>query len=484
MLVTVLLTSRHRPAGFDPVRAELEEARRALAADGIDLEGRMLDVAEHGDTGAASQAVLEGCRAALAAGAAAVVTLDADGQHDPRQIPDLIRQHLARGSGLTIGSRWSRGGSSPGTGLGRMLLSRVGNAAVALVTGARGVRDSTTSFRVWSPQVAEMLLGEPLPAGTHGFWTAAVALTQAHGFAVDEVPIVFRPRVVGIGRLDRDDLREFAASLVPTRRRVQQIRRQMRSNQAVWAQRNPRLRAQAGGTGSLFGAVEELATLSSSDRFQSWIADSLLPHLGRRVLEVGAGEGAIATRLAAAGREVVAIEPAGNVFPRLVERVAAQPGVAARCITSQQLLTEGPEPFDAAVYVSVLEHILDDVAELRTAAQLVRPGGSIAVFVPAMPSLYGSLDFKSGHYRRYDRALLESAIREAGLEVEHMAYMDALGIVPYFVMYRLLDVQRLDSGSSALYDRVIVPVSRLLERLLGAPVRGKNLVAVARRAQA
>ncbi|MFM2182176.1 MAG: hypothetical protein RJB61_470 [Actinomycetota bacterium] len=484
MLVTVLLTSRHRPGGFDPVRAELEEARRALAADGFELDGRMLDIAEHGDAGAASQAVLEGCRAALAAGAGAIVTLDADGQHDPRQIPDLVRQHLARGSGLTIGSRWSRGGSSPGTGLGRMLLSRIGNAAVALVTGARGVRDSTTSFRVWSPPVAEMLLHQPLPVGTHGFWTAAVALTQAHGFAVDEVPIVFRPRVVGIGRLDRDDLREFAASLMPTRRRVQQIRRQMRSNQAVWAQRNPRLRAQAGGTGSLFGAVEELSTLSSSDRFQSWIAESLLPHLGHHVLEVGAGEGAIAIRLAAAGRQVVAIEPAGNVFPRLVERVAAQPSIAARCVTSQQLLAEHPDPFDSAVYVSVLEHILDDVAELQTAAQLVRPGGTVAVFVPAMPSLYGSLDFKSGHYRRYDRDLLESTIRAAGLELEHIAYMDALGIIPYFAMYRLLDVQRLDSGSSALYDRVIVPVSRRLERLLGAPVRGKNLVAVARRGPA
>jgi hypothetical protein len=134
--------------------------------------------------------------------------------------------------------------------------------------------------------------------------------------------------------------------------------------------------------------------------------------------------------------------------------------------------------------VSVLEHILDDVAELQTAAQLVRPGGTVAVFVPAMPSLYGSLDFKSGHYRRYDRDLLESTIRAAGLELEHIAYMDALGIIPYFAMYRLLDVQRLDSGSSALYDRVIVPVSRRLERLLGAPVRGKNLVAVARRGPA
>lgn len=479
MLVTVLLTSHERQPSFDPVRAELEEARLTLARDGIALEGRVIEA--HDGAERAVPAVLDGIRDALDAGAAAVVTLDADGQHDPRQIPDLVRQHLARGSGLTIGSRWTRGGSSPGTGPGRMLLSRIGNLAVALVTGARGVRDATTSFRVLAPDVGRMLLDEELPRRPHGFWTASVALAQAHGFAVDEVPIVFRPRVVGIGRLDAGDLREFAAGLGPTRRRVRRVRRQMRSNQALWAQRNPRLRAQAGGTGSMFGAAEELAALSESGRFQAWIADTLLPHLGQRVLEVGAGEGAVATRLADAGRHVTAIEPAANVFPRLVERTASNPRVTARCVTSQQLLDEQLVPFDSAVYVSVLEHILDDVDELRTAAQLVKPGGTVAVFVPAMPSLYGSLDFKSGHYRRYDRSLLVSVIESAGLRVEHIAYMDILGVLPYLVMYRLLDVQRLDSGSSALYDRVIVPVSRRLERLLGAPVRGKNLVAVARR---
>ena len=136
------------------------------------------------------------------------------------------------------------------------------------------------------------------------------------------------------------------------------------------------------------------------------------------------------------------------------------------------------------VYVSVLEHVLDDVAELRTAHDLLRPGGTLAVFVPAMPSLYGSLDFKSGHYRRYDRDLLRRSVESAGFELVDLHHMDLLGALPYFVMYRLLGVNTLDSGSSNLYDRCIVPVSRFIETRAGAPARGKNLVAVARRPRA
>jgi hypothetical protein len=120
---------------------------------------------------------------------------------------------------------------------------------------------------------------------------------------------------------------------------------------------------------------------------------------------------------------------------------------------------------------------------LRTAYELVKPGGSVVLFVPAMPSLYGSLDFKSGHYRRYDRSLLRTVIEDAGLEIDELEYMDIIGVVPYFIMYRLLSVHTLDAGSSALYDRVLVPISRFIQRGVGAPAVGKNLVAVARRPQ-
>lgn len=477
MLVTVLLASQHAFVAAEPVLGELDEARRVLCAGGIEVRHRLV-----GDGDGFAPALLDGFRAALADGADVIVSLDADGQHDPRQIPDLVRSHVARGSGLTIGSRWVRGGASPGTGPVRSAASRLGNAVVKVFTGARGVSDSTTSFRAYSPEVARVLLDEKLPTETYGFFSAMVAVVQAHGFAVDEVPITFRPRRADADDVGGADVREFARNLAPIRRRVRAVRREMRSNQALWAQRSPRLRAQSAAGGSVFGATEELANLADADRFLTWITDELHPHLGHRVLEVGAGVGAIAVKLAAAGHEVLAIEPAANVFPELARRCHHEPRVEVRQVTSQALLATGvAESFDSVAYVSVLEHIRDDVAELSTARELVVPGGTVAMFVPALPWLYGSLDYKSGHYRRYDRDLLTSVIEAAGLEVVDMRFMDVAGVLPYFVMYRLLGVQRLHAGSSKAFDRVIVPVSRFLQRRVASPAVGKNLLAVARR---
>ena len=503
MRVTVLLASQRRFAAAEPVLAELDEARRALLPSGIDLNAVLLGGADDRHRArlvslgeqlglevsvppAAEEnfaaALLGGFRSALATTTDLVVSLDADGQHDPRQIPTLVRSHIARGSGLTIGSRWVRGGASPGTGAFRSGLSRLGNATVKIVTGARGVSDSTTSFRVYSPDVLRLLLDEQLPTETYGYFSAMVAVVQAHGFAVDEVPITFRPRYADVGTADGKAIGGFAASLVPVRRHVWEIRRQMRSNQALWAQRNPRLRAQALDGESVFGAMEELSNLADADRFLNWICEEMQPHLGPRVVEVGAGVGAIASKLAVDGRQVVAIEPATNVFPELRRRTDGNSAIDARQITSQELLAcEGASSFDSVVYVSVLEHIHDDTDELRTAFQLLRPGGTLAIFVPAMPSLYGSLDFKSGHYRRYDKALLSSVVLDAGFEMIDLHFMDLVGVVPYFIMYRLLDVPTLDSGSSKVYDSMIVPVSRFIQNRVGPPTLGKNLLAVARR---
>ena len=113
--------------------------------------------------------------------------------------------------------------------------------------------------------------------------------------------------------------------------------------------------------------------------------------------------------------------------------------------------------------------------------QLVEPGGALGLFVPAMPSLYGSLDSKSGHYRRYTPRQLADLVTRAGFVDVSVRYLDPIGVVPYWAMYTLLDVDRLDTMSSRGYDRVLVPVGRALERIVKRPPFGKNLVAIGRR---
>src|SRR4029077_12732954 len=114
--------------------------------------------------------------------------------------------------------------------------------------------------------------------------------------------------------------------------------------------------------------------------------------LGHRILEVGAGIGTIATKIAERkpASQITAIEPGANLFEELESTTARLRNVTPLQLTSQELVRTRPQQFDSIVYVNVLEHILDDAAEMRTAFDLVAPGGSLGVFVPAMSRLYGS----------------------------------------------------------------------------------------------
>jgi 2-polyprenyl-3-methyl-5-hydroxy-6-metoxy-1,4-benzoquinol methylase len=503
---TVVLATYNSGASVGPVLAELEEAASVLRRSGIELDVLLVDDSSPDDTAgiAADEAARLGLKLEVLTGSHLgvgrsqlagfehllrlggrdfFVTLDPDGHHDARQITDVVRAFVARRSGVTIGSRWVRGGSSPGTSALRTMVSRTANMLARRIIRLRGVHDATTSFRIIRPDVAQLWIDRNIPADGYGYFTTSVAVAQAAGFSVTESPITFRPRYAGVRSLSFSDIVAFWRSLHATRVLVAEVRHEARLDQATWAARSPRLQAQEATSNSQFGAAEELENLAQADRFFGWIADELGPHLGQRILEVGAGIGTIAAKMAERKNmsEITAIEPAENLFEQLQATATRFPNVTALQLTSQELAATHPQQFDSIVYVNVLEHILDDAAEMRTAFDLVDPGGTLGVFVPAMSRLYGSLDYKSGHHRRYDKTSLREVITGAGFEIVELRYLEVAGVVPYWLMYRVLNRQSLSPMSSGIFDRVVVPVSKLVQRLVPNPPIGKNLLAIARR---
>jgi len=77
-----------------------------------------------------------------------IVEMDADFQHDPRDVKRLVAE-LARGADYVIGSRFVSGGSIPAEwGLYRKVLSFGGNIFAKLVLGIPQVNDFTSGFKV------------------------------------------------------------------------------------------------------------------------------------------------------------------------------------------------------------------------------------------------------------------------------------------------------------------------------------------------
>jgi dolichol-phosphate mannosyltransferase len=487
--MVVVLASYNEARSIVPVLTEIKEASIALTLSNVDIEVLLVDDSSddtpdiaratadqlglkfdlvRGTSSGLGQAMLLGMREALHRDPHSIVTLDADGQHNPLMIPTLHRAFAAREDDILIGSRWARGGTSPGTSWFRTSGSRLGNQLFRAVSGTRGVRDATTSFRVYSPRAVHFLLRSRSDRFEgYSFFSTSVALCEAAGLRISEVPITFRPRYSGTSKFNRAEAVRFFTTL-PT------LRRERRKATNIDHELG-------------YLASDELALLSEAKRWNRLLVDETLDGIDAdrisNIVEVGCGHGAIlaALRDRFPDARIVGLEPDTANFEVASSAHASDDRMDVLNITLADYLAEHErdEVQDLVVFINVLEHIEDHGAELRLAARALRPGGWVGILVPALPALYGPIDLKSGHFRRYSEEQLIGLISGAGLHPIRVRHIDALGVIPYWINYRLLNKSGISGGGVWAFENVFVPATRFVTRHAKNLPLGKNLVALA-----
>jgi SAM-dependent methyltransferase len=233
---------------------------------------------------------------------------------------------------------------------------------------------------------------------------------------------------------------------------------------------NPLDQAQAGtpytGTGNL-------EVMKEAVNYNRYLLDLINKHAGdaTRIIDFGAGSGTFAVPTARAGFDVTAVELDEDLRAHLAR-------LGLRAVARAAELPAAS--FDYAYTLNVLEHITEDVAALRELRVALKPGARLLVYVPAFPVLYSSMDAKVGHVRRYKRDTLARSVAAAGFTIERVEYADSIGFFATLA-FRLTDrgTGEIDPRMLKLYDRVVFPVSRALDRV-SRRWFGKNLVLVAR----
>lgn len=179
---------------------------------------------------------------------------------------------------------------------------------------------------------------------------------------------------------------------------------------------------------------------------------------GPRVLNAGAGTGSFSLRLAESGFEVTSADASPAAVEVLRRRVPGE--VAQADVTA---LPFADAMYDAAVLGEVLEHVEGDRAALAEVARVLRPGGVLAVSVPANPKRFGPSDRWAGHVRRYSRQELLDACEAGGFTVEGCR---AWGF-PFAALYhRYLYERRLDRRGAAAPRRWERPALAVLSAVL------------------
>jgi len=361
-----------------------------------------------------------------AAGEFAVVQ-DSDLEYNPLDLAAVLAPLLDGHADAVYGSRFASSGERRVMyfwhSLANHFLTTIGNAVADL-----NLTDMETGYKAFRLSLVRSI---PLRSNRFGFDPEiTVKLAQRH-VALDEVPISYRGRTYEEGK-------------------------KIGFRDAVWALctvlwyglRRDIYRDRGAGM---------LDALSQTPRFNRWMADTIRPWLGARVLEIGAGMGNLSRHLAA-GRELyVATDIDDEHLARLRVRFQNRPNVKLmRCdLAAPADFASLAGQADTVICLNVLEHIQDDATGLANIAAALQPAGLAIVLVPQDQAIFGTLDEELGHYRRYTEAELRSRMEAAGLAVERVLHFNRITRPGWWLTGRLL--RRRSSSRLMLwfFDRLV-----------------------------
>jgi glycosyltransferase involved in cell wall biosynthesis len=223
-----------------------------------------------------------------------------------------------------------------------------------------------------------------------------------------------------------------------------------------------------------------LNNLTGTPQYISWVTRVLRPHLGDRVLEIGAGLGNLTGRLMARKLQYVAGEGDALYLHALHNRFLRTPNVTVCELHPEQPADYAPGAgqFDTVLCVNVLESVKDPVGVLTSLRTCLASGGSVLVLVPQGKGLYGSLDQGMGQLRRFSREELGQMLGQTGFHIEQMYQLNKIGTLSWWLFGKVLGRKTISRPALKLFDKTVW-FWRRVDRLLPWP--GLSLVAVAKK---
>jgi glycosyltransferase involved in cell wall biosynthesis len=379
-----------------------------------------------------------------------VVIHDADLEYHPRDLVKMVEVFLAEDADAVFGSRFMAGGYKRALffrhALGNKLLTFLCDIVCDL-----NLTDMETCYKMVR---ADLLKSIPLESSTFDVEPELAIKLAKRGSRIFEIAISYSGRTYNEGKKIKwtDGVRALWAIL------------HYAASDRIYSD------DENGG--------EILERLNRAPRFNRWMADTILPYVGDRVLEIGAGTGNISVHLMP--RSIYwATDVNKHYLDYLVTMRTTRPymRVAYTDATDAETYPSG-QSFDTVVCFNVVEHVPDDLGALRSIRSALADGGRAIILVPCGPGLYGTLDEVLGHHRRYTVDQLTAVAKQAGFRVEKLLKFNRPGVIAWWLNGRVLHRKTFGLGQIRMLN-FLTPIFRLLDPWL--PLPPLSIIAILRK---
>jgi glycosyltransferase involved in cell wall biosynthesis len=379
-----------------------------------------------------------------------VVIHDADLEYHPWDLLQMVELFLYEDADAVFGSRFMSGGHKRALFFRHALGNRFLTFLCDLVSDLN-LTDMETCYKMVR---SDLLKSIPLESSTFDVEPELAIKLAKRGARVFEVPISYSGRTYREGKKIgwKDGARALWAIL------------RYGASSRIYTED-----AEGG---------EILERINRAPRFNKWMADVVRPHVGDRVLEIGAGIGNMSVNLMP--RSSYWATDVNPFYLNYLESLrSSRPYMNVAYIDGMQGDSfPKDQNFDTVVCLNVIEHVPDDVGALRNIHAALEDGGRAIILVPCGPKLYGTLDEALGHYRRYTEEQLIHSAQQAGFQVEKILKFNRPGAPAWWLNGKLLKRRTFGMGQIRLLN-ILTPLFRLIDPWL--PLPPLSIIAILRK---
>jgi SAM-dependent methyltransferase len=375
---------------------------------------------------------------------------DADLEYDPNEYPRLLAPLVEDKADVVYGSRFLISGERRVLYYWHSLANKLLTTLCNIVADVN-LSDMETCYKVFRTSLAKSI---PLHSDRFGIDPELTVKFARRGARMYEVPISYHGRTYEEGK--KIGLRDaFEVLWVILRARL-----------------TPRICSTSGPA--------TLEALSVAGKFNRWMADTISPWVGERVLEIGAGIGNMTRQLCSRRKLYVATDIDIDHLEQLRRKFQHRPAVRVHRLDAENHADFLPflSKFDTVICLNVLEHLRDDAAVLAGIRDILEPGGRLILLVPNGPDVYGTLDAALGHFRRYTPESLSTLLAGAGFEVDEMLMFNRISRPGWKFTGQVLKSKSLSSAGLRVFDKFVWLWRRVDHKLPWEPV---SIIAIARR---